>query len=449
MSHIDLSASRLTDWQRDAVDRVARPDAAQHDVLITSPGTGKATIAALAARLYSDTARSPVLIAAGRAILAETIALRVGLPPPQTLEMRRALMYGRREPRPLHLHGPLVAHGSLSALLRQPLADVVIGAEWGMLVVDATEDRDAALDLTKALTSRLPGLRTMVLLSERGTEAQWAWLSPEVHYAPERHEVGEPSAVIEVVSYDRSEDERRVQSEVAELIRQGREAGVGGALMGLLGASTSSPVALQSSAFAAIKRLRQARHRLAQDVPLGELEDDLQPANAVINPRLSQVESLIDRLGRLVAEVDDLRADSKLDALKSLIASPQRPPGPALVFCSSEETADYVADQLGFAGIDSRSLVRRSESFGEQDIASNRVIVCADEILEGVDFVDVMLGINYDLTTVRRRLYQRLTKLEGLRANASAMLVSLVDRAESERARLTVAELRYLAGERD
>jgi hypothetical protein len=206
-------------------------------------------------------------------------------------------------------------------------------------------------------------------------------------------------------------------------------------------AAASSPLALQSQAWAAAEDLRHTRNRLAHGLAPeseGQLKLAVEPAEL----------PLIDRLRRdlmnLGDEVDSVETDTKWTAFVAELS--RRQTSHAVVFCDFAETAVYVADRLHAIGIDANAVVEGS-SLPSASLPESRVVVVSDEMLQGLDLRWARAAYNYDLPPSQRRAQIRWSRLDWWHQEPPAEMVTLLDkRNATPTERMAFTQLRYMVG---
>lgn len=349
--HVHLRPS-----QKEAVDRFFAPDAPRRQALLAPTGTGKSVVAtAVVEESFRRGARS-VLVLAAQNVVAQSIAWRSSGGVRVPFELHRALSASTTDRPAARWPDEVLAFGSLRRAAREPVAGAVRDRFWDLVIADLS---GAAADDVENLHEFLAGgdIGRLLVLDNRVSSAQassWLDAAPLAFDVPDTDSFSVPPLRFSAINFERSDAEVAIIDRAVRLAAELKGAG-SRSRHRLNAAAASSPLALQSQAWAAAESLRQLQSRLAHGLP-PQLELDLLADE--MPAELPRVERLRHELMALADDVDQLEVDTKWDAFARAITAIHDPS--VVIFCDFAETANYVADRLQFAGIEAHAAVEES-----------------------------------------------------------------------------------------
>lgn len=440
MSDVLRERLGLSSEQLEVVERFFASPSPVQAVLRGPVGTGKTLTASAIGGRALEMGASGVAVLGRRRVVAESIAWRAAPPEMPPFELTQSvLMAMKGQPaRPLPVSRSLV-FGTLKQSVRSAIGDAFLDRPWDVLIVDMSGGPDTeSEEMLRQLVSRAQVSRLLVM-DDWPPSVELAWFA--------RHEFRLGGAA------DGSESERRVRFSVVNYLRSSAEQALIGDAQELTSrlrpfrvrpparvaaAASSSPLALQGEAWRVEQELRALRNRWAHG--LGDRSKDL--PNPALMPDLDE---LRETLLQLADKVDAVETDSKYQAFASLLAE-QQDGASCVVFCEFARTASYVAQRLSAAGRQAVAVTGESALHAIDD-SFDSVLVCFDEVLEGLDLRSANVAFNYDLPASVRRAHLRWSRLDWARRHDPPQMVSLFDQSgASHRERYALMEMRYLVG---
>ena len=311
------------------------------------------------------------------------------------------------------------------------IASSLAGVQWTMLIVpEAHTLRGLRKQVVQRIADSSPDLRIILVTTIGADDVPTFGIGPFVTIHWRRSQIVDNSGQrlfiqisprLEIIKYQKSAIEQRIQeavTEIAELLRANNNVG------SLLGAFftrslSSSPAALEEG-------LRRLRTRLTEGIsesvlPVGEEDEETDTENLpFINP--ANREDLIAALDKCLAELEALSIDSKLNGfIKAFQALQSNQPSLSLVciFTESRATLFYLQTQLEEMGL-TQHVLHGSMSFDDRRRNVDEfkrhgdVLLSTSAVAEGLNLSQVELLVLYDSPRSMlglRKLYGRFNRL--------------------------------------